>query len=117
MQTEETKVTFTPLSRGRFRLRLNGKLTKVVTKNCDRVRRIFLNRGKSSAPREEVKTTIMSWDGEWVCPHCGRSHYDSSSAVGKVRNCGCNKKVMITGQRARPQQQQRMPSFERPWWL
>ncbi len=91
MKTVE-KLTFTPLSRGRFRC--NQK--NLITKDCDRIRRVYGSRGQK--PQQKILEVIMNWRDVWGCPDCGHSNY--FGVVGKKTTCArCGKGVMVTAKR------------------
>ena len=99
METKEIKLTFTPLSRGRFRCNqtING-IRGGITKNCEKYKRMFTNRVNPQQNRPRVLSAkIDSWR-EWNCPACDRTNYHG--IVGETRTCTyCYKQVRITGKK------------------
>lgn len=89
METSE-KITFTPLSRGRFRC--NQK--DIITKNCDKIRRMLQNQMRPQLPRMEKAKIDPS--GYWWCPYCNYSNRSYGSIKDGMKDCyRCDKTVMI----------------------
>ena len=109
----ETKVTFRPLKHGKFRCYLNGKITGIITKNCEAVRSRMYNQNRQNNnqglikgdPSDSTKSVMADWDNTWSCPHCGRTNSDGYS--GQTKDCWrCHKKARRSGVKQRPAQRE-----------
>ena len=85
----EKKLTFKPLSRGRYRCS-NG----VITKNSKHTRALFENRKRKSMP-VATKSVVAEWDHHWYCPHC--EGLNQNGYTGEAQCRGCGRSVNIIG--------------------
>ena len=88
---EPEKLTFRPLSGGRFTCNQTGEKTK----NCDAYRRSHGTKRRNveqKAPR--ISIAKMRWNRVWDCPSCHQANF--SGVVYQKNSCtGCGRKVWL----------------------
>ena len=90
VKATEVKLTFKPLSGGRYRC----NQTREITKNCKKYSR---GNHKIIKKTPELTKIAMVRDNRWLCPECGRTNNDG--ILLQVNTCSkCSKKVFINKQ-------------------
>ena len=92
MEVTKEKMTFRPLSRGRYRCNQTGE----ITKNCEAYRRTT-HKKVQVQKTDKLPRASMALDEEWICPECNRKNY--SGKLSKINICTrCSEKVVINKQ-------------------
>ena len=90
-------VKFRPLSRGRYRCYVNGRMIDIITRKCNVVRNQFEKNTtvKKDAP-SSLPNVYLDRDGDYRCSSC--NNWNLHPTKNKEHTCkNCGRRVFVVG--------------------